>query len=645
MEHTVYNDGYDVLQSDLQNTESTKIDAIKSRTTDYFGKAIVSGGVISDVGSAKIDITACDGYDGNGEKIVAPLLSGQSIPAGHNWIKLSYLEVLSDQRAHPVTGTLNYTRATDSYTLTIDDTTPDTLLDVVLGEVTNTSGVLTIDLTNRTPGPEILQHHHTGSDGTPQLDASAALVDGSIIAIKIQDAAVTSSKINDNAVISSKIQDGAVTYDELATGAVYGDKIANQAIKSAKLDVADGTTGQDTNSGSGVKTNHVQDAAITQTKIADSAIVEAKLNDGSVTVNKLADDAVESKKLKVADGTSGQDTSTGSGVKTNHIQDDAITNSKIADESVTTVKTNWQLTTVEREALTPSNGMIVYDTDINRMYMYENGAWIRMGSFRTQVFTTSGTWVKPSNTTWVQFTAIGAGGGGGGGLDAGRGVTWAGGGGGAGKIKQGVLGVSGNLTITIGSGGSVGGGSGGDGGNGGATSVGTVSCAGGNGGKGGVADINGGSGGSGGGGGGHSNATGVHSQGAGGGAGGDGATGSGPSGGTGGTGGLFRHYTDTNATGISGALGIVYEMPSCLYDAGGDTGTVNTGAGSGSSSGGGGGGGLKYKSVSSVGGKGGNYDSVGSAGNGYGSGGGGGGATDRAGGIGASGYVEISWFE
>ena len=38
-----------------------------------------------------------------------------------------------------------------------------------------------------------------------------------------------------------------------------------------------------------------------------------------------------------------------------------------------------RITTIERNALTPANGMLVYDTTLNAFYKYENGAWSAFG--------------------------------------------------------------------------------------------------------------------------------------------------------------------------------------------------------------------------------------------------------------------------
>ena len=36
------------------------------------------------------------------------------------------------------------------------------------------------------------------------------------------------------------------------------------------------------------------------------------------------------------------------------------------------------LTTVQRDALTPANGMILYNTDDNKFQGYENGGWANL---------------------------------------------------------------------------------------------------------------------------------------------------------------------------------------------------------------------------------------------------------------------------
>lgn len=62
--------------------------------------------------------------------------------------------------------------------------------------------------------------------------------------------------------------------------------VNNDEVTSQKLKEADGTSGQNTNSGSGVKTGHIQDGAVNTSKILDGAVTDAKIS-GLITGSKL----------------------------------------------------------------------------------------------------------------------------------------------------------------------------------------------------------------------------------------------------------------------------------------------------------------------------------------------------------------------
>jgi hypothetical protein len=62
--------------------------------------------------------------------------------------------------------------------------------------------------------------------------------------------------------------------------------IRDDEVQSEHIQEADGTSGQDTNSGSGIKSGHIQDGAVTSSIISDSAVTTSKMTDDSVTTNK-----------------------------------------------------------------------------------------------------------------------------------------------------------------------------------------------------------------------------------------------------------------------------------------------------------------------------------------------------------------------
>ncbi|MBI5205084.1 MAG: hypothetical protein HZA11_09220 [Nitrospirae bacterium] len=102
--------------------------------------------------------------------------------------------------------------------------------------------------------------------------------------------------------------------------------IADDSILSQHIKEADETTGQDTNTGSGIKTGHIQDGAVTTPKIVDGAVSTSKITDGAVTDAKITG-PISGSKL----GThthSGSDIADGS-VATSKIAAGAITPDKI----------------------------------------------------------------------------------------------------------------------------------------------------------------------------------------------------------------------------------------------------------------------------------------------------------------------------
>ncbi|MBI4838223.1 MAG: hypothetical protein HY806_03605 [Nitrospirae bacterium] len=122
--------------------------------------------------------------------------------------------------------------------------------------------------------------------------------------------------------------------------AINDDSVVSQHIREA-----DGTTGQDTNSGSGIKTGHIQDNAITTSKVADGAVTTQKITDSAVSTSKIADGAVTTSKIVDGAVTDAKITGPVSGSKLGShshsgadISDGTVTTSKIADGAVTPSK-------------------------------------------------------------------------------------------------------------------------------------------------------------------------------------------------------------------------------------------------------------------------------------------------------------------
>ncbi len=122
----------------------------------------------------------------------------------------------------------------------------------------------------------------------------------------------------------------------LFAAAAFGASLSDDNVLSENLKEADGTSGQNTNAGAGVKTDHIQDAAVTVSKIADTAVTNAKVADGAISTTKIVDGAVTDAQISgVISGSklgthshNGSDLADGT-VTTTKIQDGAVTDAKI----------------------------------------------------------------------------------------------------------------------------------------------------------------------------------------------------------------------------------------------------------------------------------------------------------------------------
>lgn len=126
--------------------------------------------------------------------------------------------------------------------------------------------------------------------------------------------------INDQAITKDKIRDGNVTTEKLAEGAVSTDKLPDGAVKAEKIADENITTSKLADGS--VSASKIADQNVTREKIADQSVDSSKLSREAVTYDKLKDKSVITEKLNDR------------AVTTEKVEEKAITNPKLGDQSV-----------------------------------------------------------------------------------------------------------------------------------------------------------------------------------------------------------------------------------------------------------------------------------------------------------------------
>jgi hypothetical protein len=121
-----------------------------------------------------------------------------------------------------------------------------------------------------------------------------------------------------------------------------GGEPGDDTVLSQHIREADGTSGQDTNTGSGIKTGHIQDGAVTSAKIADETITSSDIAAGAIGSSELASECVTESKLAAA----------------------AVTSAKIASAAVTTSKLAAYAVTGDKIALNTIGDSQVTDNSL-----------------------------------------------------------------------------------------------------------------------------------------------------------------------------------------------------------------------------------------------------------------------------------------
>lgn len=320
-----FTEQYDYLRAMRQRHNSELhtygvVEGLEVTATGLSGEIEVENGWAIDVEGKEIILASVDP--------VKRIVSG-SAPW---YITCRFEETLSDEQPESVTGINGYRRIIESANIDYSTGTPpaDTL---ILAEITGTLGSLIVTDTRHYSGlivkGDLTVHGNTtiieneqmqgnvtlGDEPTDSVTVMGYMVGNSDTAtnelvlghsdtdtVKLEGKMVTGNSSTKLEIGSSTNVDGDLTVTgtitgDIAVGIVQAADLVDDAVTSVKLSEADGSTGQDTNTGSGIKTNHIQDDAITNAKLADDSVNAAKIANGTVGTAELADDSVNTAKI------------------------------------------------------------------------------------------------------------------------------------------------------------------------------------------------------------------------------------------------------------------------------------------------------------------------------------------------------------
>ena len=314
-----------LVENDFSDEQTYHLGMRRRHNIVLHSWGIADGLAVSKTGDKEVTISPGLAIDNTGREIV--LLDPVTVdltsfgPNANVHLTIAYQEILHEDDHYTSGGVDNYTRTTERPKIEGKTTVPPgdgSVINLALVKLDGSGNVSSIDTIVRKP---------VGSKIAPATVGPTELAKNAVTGEKIANNAVTSGKIANGtvttvdlaarAVTEQKLSNDAVSTRTLQASAVNDDKIAINAVTSAKLREADGTTGQNANSGSGVKTAHLQNGAVSEVKVAGNAITSSK--------------------IKEADGSSGQNPNTGSGIKTAHLQNLAVSLSKLDSPLQTTV--------------------------------------------------------------------------------------------------------------------------------------------------------------------------------------------------------------------------------------------------------------------------------------------------------------------
>ncbi len=220
-------------------------------------------------GATAVTVNAGVAYDDQGRRILLAdnaALELADLPANQAiYVTIAYGEAQTDPTDE--TGITGNTRWTEAPLIETSTTAPaDPNEKLVLARVSRSgTEVSTIDRSER---------RAAGVKGGDLEVLSVTFASESIAPsgwVKTELGASGRADVGGSLRVTGNLIVGGTIQGDIAVNTVQTGDLVDNAVTSAKLAEADGTSGQDPNSGSGVKTNHIQDEAVTLLKLAAAA--------------------------------------------------------------------------------------------------------------------------------------------------------------------------------------------------------------------------------------------------------------------------------------------------------------------------------------------------------------------------------------
>ena len=187
-----------------------------------------------------------------------------------------------------------------------------------------------------------------------------AFVDGSVSIGKIKAETIETDVIKDMSVQSDKLSAVSFETANFSNGSITGDKVADGEIEAAHL------------ANASIETLKIGDGTITSNHIVDADITPAKIDNYTISTSNFEDNAVVSSKIKVGGLLIGATAGT---IDPNAALELRSTTKGFLPPRISTVDRK----TLEATLTMAEEGLMVYDTDKDQLYVWLGKSWSAAG--------------------------------------------------------------------------------------------------------------------------------------------------------------------------------------------------------------------------------------------------------------------------